>query len=287
MLTLGNYLDICPYSMAGLIRYIFSKSFVKNLVLAFAVLMIIIFLLFALMRLYTGHGEVQPIPDLIGMELNDAHKLVEQESLRLVIEDSAYVEDALPGSIISQNPSHGYMKSDSSGIQARMVKENRKIYVTLASYLPPKVEIPDMVGKSKRIALNLLDITGIKVESMEYVPDNVCTDCVLKQLYKGKEIEPGTRIYRGEGITLVLGKKNAGYVSIPKISGFKYSEAKTILNRVSLNIGQITGGCEDCASERDTSNAFILKQYPDFGSSVGVGTSIDVYLTQDASLIDR
>jgi beta-lactam-binding protein with PASTA domain len=273
--------------MGELFRYIFSKSFVKNLILAFAVLMILIFLLFALMRIYTGHGEVQPIPNLVGMELNNAHELLNNESLRLVIEDSAYVEDASPGTIISQNPSHGYMKSDSSGIQQRMVKENRKIYVTLASYLPPKVEIPDMVGKSKRIALSLLEITGIKVESMEYVPDNVCTDCVLKQLYKGKEIEPGTRIYKGEGITLVLGKKNARYVSIPKISGFKYSEAKTILNRVSLNIGQITGGCEGCVSQSDSSNAYILKQYPDFGSSVEVGTSIDVYLTQDASLIDR
>ncbi|NND93799.1 MAG: PASTA domain-containing protein, partial [Flavobacteriales bacterium] len=136
-------------------------------------------------------------------------------------------------------------------------------------------------------ALNLLEITGIMVVNIEYVPDNVCTDCVLKQLYQGKEIEPGTRLYKGEGITLVLGKKNAELVSIPKISGFKYSEAKNILNRVSLNLGKVLGGCENCATPQDTANSFILKQYPDFGSSVDVGTAVDVYLTQDANMLDR
>jgi len=273
--------------MRDLFRYIFSKAFIKNMVIASAVMLLLIFLLFTLMRFYTSHGDVQPVPDLTGMHLDEAQQVADEQGLRLEVDDETYVKNAEPGSIITQNPSHAFMESDSSGFKPRMVKENRKIYVTIASSTPPKVEIPDLVGKSKRIALNLLQITGIEIESIEYVPDNVCTDCVLKQLYKGKEIEAGTRIYKGEQITLVLGKKNSRYVSIPKINGFKYGEAKTILNRVSLNIGQVTGGCEGCLSARDTSEAYILKQFPDFGGSVNVGTEIDVYLTRDPSLLDN
>ena len=272
--------------MAGLFKFIFSKSFVKQAVFASIALIVLILLLFFWMSSYTSHGQEQPVPDLIGMDLRAADQLASDQGLRLVPEDSSYVEGAKPGSIISQNPDFEYMPVDSSGVQERMVKKNRKIYVTIASYLPPMVEIPDLVGKSKRIALDLLDITGIKVEAMEYVPDNVCTDCVLKQLYKGKKLEPGTKLYKGESITLILGKKNASYVSIPKITGYTYKEAQNILNRVSLNMGTILGGCDGCESALDTAQAYVLRQSPDIGGSLNVGGTLDVYLTLDPTLIE-
>ncbi|NNC84242.1 MAG: PASTA domain-containing protein [Flavobacteriales bacterium] len=273
--------------MADLVKYIFSKTFVKHVVIASASLLLAIFLLFVLMRFYTSHGETRPIPDLVGMHIDDAAQMVDEQGLRITVEDEAYIEDALPGSVISQNPSPTYMLPDSSGVEPRMVKENRRIYVTIASKNAPQVEFPDLKGKSKRIALSLLEITGIEIETIDYVPDRVCTDCVLKVLYKGKEIEPGTKLRKGDQVTLVLGKKNSQYVSIPKISGYTYDEAQTILNRVSLNLGRVVGGCHDCASERDTLSAFVLKQFPDFGNSVEMGTEVDVHLTTDERLLDQ
>jgi beta-lactam-binding protein with PASTA domain len=281
----GLSLIFAQETMAGLFKFIFSKSFVKQGILAAITLVALILLLFFWMSSYTSHGQEQPVPDLIGMDLRAADQLLHEQGLRLVPEDSSYVEGAKPGSIISQNPAFEYMPVDSSGVMKRMVKKNRKIYVTIASYLPPRVEIPDLVGKSKRIALDLLAITGIKVEAMEYVPDNVCTDCVLKQLYKGKKIEAGTKLYKGESITLILGKKDASYVNVPKITGFTYKEAKNILNRLSLNMGTVLGGCDDCISSLDTAQTYILQQTPDIGGSLNVGGSIDVYLTDDPSLI--
>lgn len=272
--------------MAGLFRFIFSKSFVKHLIFALIAFVLLVLLLFFWMKSYTSHGQEQPVPDLIGMDLYAADRLINEQGLRLVPEDSSYVEGATPGSIISQNPDFEYMPADSSSMQQRMVKKNRKIYVTIASYLPPKVEIPDLVGKSKRIALDLLEITGIKVEAMEYLPDNVCTDCVLKQLYKGKELEPGTKLFKGESITLILGKKNASYVNVPEITGYTYKEAQNILNRVSLNMGVVLGGCDGCVSALDTAQAYILRQSPNIGGSLNVGGSLDVYLTRDRTLIE-
>jgi len=193
--------------MKTLFQFIFSRAFLINGVLAVVVLVAIVFGLFALMSSYTQHGQEQPVPDLVGMELPDAKELIAEQNLRIVVEDSTWLPDAKPGLILAQLPTAEYMPSDSTGMKSRMVKENRKIYVTMASYLPPQIEFPDLIGKSKRIALSLLEISGIKVEAVEYVPDNVCTDCVLKQLYKGKEIVPGTRIFKGESVTLVLGKR--------------------------------------------------------------------------------
>lgn len=237
------------------------------------------------MKFYTNHGEQQAVPNLIGMDLIEAQELIASQGLRIEAEDSSYFEGATPGSILTQSPDHEYLSPDSAGMTQRMVKSNRKIYVSIASYLPPKVEMPDMVGKSKRIALDLLKTTGFRIEGLEYVPDRVCTDCVIKQLYKGKEIEPGTKIYKGESITLILGRKDASYVSTPKLSGYTYEEAKNILNRLSLNMGEVLGGCEGCKNELDTLSAYVLKQYPELGGSLNTGEQVDVYLTQDASLI--
>lgn len=267
----------------SLFRFIFSRSFIKHLSLALLLAGILLGLSYFGIQNYTEHDKTQEVPELRGMDLKDAVRLASDQGLRVQAEDSSYVEGSIPGSVLTQNPEPEYMAIDSSGAVKRMVKNNRKIYVTIASYLPPKVEVPNLVGKSKRIALDILKVAGIKVEAMEYVPDRVCTDCVLKQQYNGKEIKVGTKIYRGESITLVLGKKDANYVSIPKIEGYTYLEAQNILNRQSLNMGTILSGCEDCKNELDTANAFVLTQRPDIGGSIDVGGSINVILTTDRS----
>ena len=274
-------------TMKEVFRFIFSKRFPLHLLLAGASLIIILFLAFAWMSNYTEHGDTQPVPDLVNMDVSEAQRLIEQENLRLEVEDSVFVEDAVPGTVVSQNPPATYLDPKDSTVQLNMVKSQRKVYVSIASYLPPKVEVPDLVGKSKRSALNLLEIIGLRVGQMRYEPDQVCTDCVLEQLYDGQPIAPGTRLFKGESIVLVLGRKDAQYVSIPKIEGFTYAEAQNILNRVSLNLGGVIGGCDECETKRDTMESFVLRQLPAWGSSTSLGTPIEVHLTQDPSLLEK
>ena len=284
---LRNYLCAIIPRMISYIRFLFSKEGIKHLVMAGACLLILFFLLFAWMSSYTNHGEQQMVPDLTGMTLGEAKTLLDDQDLRYEVEDSLYVPDAVPGTIQAQSPEATLLDPKSGETMARMVKENRLIYLTVASSLPPKVELPDLVGMSKRSAINLLSIIGIEIDQIEYVPDEVCTDCVLKQTYKGANLKPGTRLFKGEKVSLVLGKQNTTYVSVPKIEGFTMGDAKNILNRVSLNMGIILGGCDDCLSSSDTLSAFILRQEPGFGNSVNTGTGVDVYLTRDASLLDE
>ena len=272
--------------MIDYIRFLFSKAGMKHLVMAGACLLILFFMLFAWMYSYTNHGEHQPVPDLTSMTLDQARAVLEEQNLRFRIEDSVYVADAVPGSIQAQSPEAMLLDPKSGESIARLVKQNRLIYLTVASSLPPKVELPDLVGMSKRSAINVLAIIGIEIDQIEYVPDEVCTDCVLKQTYKGVTIKAGTRLFKGEKISLVLGKQTAQYVSVPNIEGYTFGDAKNILNRVSLNMGSILGGCENCVTSSDTLSMFIQRQEPGLGNSVNTGTGIDVYLSRDASSPD-
>ncbi|MDA0972848.1 MAG: PASTA domain-containing protein [Bacteroidetes bacterium] len=272
--------------MISYIRFVFSKAGLKHIIMAGAVLLILFFLLFAWMASYTDHGDLQVVPDLTGMDFEASKALLEKQGLRCKVEDSLYVPEAVPGSIISQSPEHFTKDLETGEARERMVKTNRVVYCTIASYLPPKVEMPDLVGMSKRAAINILGIIGIEIQDMEYVPDEVCTDCVLKQTYNGAVLKPGTKLYKGEKVSLVLGKQSAQYVSVPDIKGYSYADAKTILNRVSLNMGAVYGGCEDCYSRTDTMNAFILRQDPEERGNLSIGGEVSVYLTTDRSLIE-
>jgi len=284
--ALSDYLCGIIHRMIDYIKFLFSKEGIKHLIMAGASLLILFCLLFAWMSSYTNHGEVQAVPELSGMTVAEAKALLKDQDLRFKVEDSLYVEDAIPGTIQAQAPEAKVLDPKTGEMVAQMVKENRLIYLTVASELPPRVELPDLVGMSKRSAMNLLATIGIEVAELSYVPDEVCTDCVLRQTYHGASIKAGTWLFKGEKISLVLGKQTAQYISVPKIEGFSYADAKNILERLSLIMGTVTGGCESCTSSADTMSSFILRQEPAYGNSVNIGLGVDVYLTRDASLLD-
>ena len=69
------------------------------------------------------------------------------------------------------------------------VKPGRKIYLVLNASQAKMINMPKLVDLSKRQAISVMDIIGLKVEELQYRPDP-CVDCVIAQVYKGKPILP-------------------------------------------------------------------------------------------------
>jgi hypothetical protein len=121
---------------------------------------------------------------------------------------ASIVEDRPKGSVVDQDPDAG-----------REVKPGRKVYLVLNAHQPKMIDMPQLVDLSKRQALSVLEILGLKVRELLYKPDP-CTDCVIAQLYKGRPIAADERIRRGEAITLVLGAGERGErVPVPALVG--------------------------------------------------------------------
>ena len=105
----------------SIFRFLFSKTFLKQLGLALLIIIALIFVVRWWLSSSTNHDERIAVPDIKGMTL----ELVEQElsnvDLRYFIIDSAnYNPDYPRYSVIEQNPAAG-----------KFVKENRKIYLVL------------------------------------------------------------------------------------------------------------------------------------------------------------
>ena len=194
------YLCNSNYYPMSIIKFIFSKSFVKQLVLALIILVVFIFLVKWWLSGTTNHDQRIAVPDIKGMTL----ELVEQElsnaDLRYFIIDSAnYNPDYPKYSVIDQDPSAG-----------KFVKENRQIYLVLNPSGYRKLTIPDIIDKTRRQAEPTLKALGFKIGKITYI-DHIGKDEVRGLKHKGKDIDPGDQLQKTAVIDLILGNGKGDY----------------------------------------------------------------------------
>lgn len=223
------------------------------------------------LRSYTMHGEHVRVPALRGLSFQEASELLAQRQLHALVIDSVHVQDVPRGAVVEQDPASG-----------AEVKPGRKIYLVMNASRPKMLNMPRLVDLSKRQALSVLEILGLKVKSIEYRPDP-CLDCVVAQLYNGQPIAPDTKIPHGEEITLVLGSGDrGGHVSVPDLIGLAHQEAQATLNLASLNRGVVVD-CSGCNTAADSALARVYRQSPPSGGRLALGMGVDIWLTTDST----
>lgn len=185
----------------GLFRFIFSKTFVIQLVLAVGVLLVLAFLTLQWLDYSTNQDQRIEVPDLAKMNLDNVEEQLDELDLRYEILDSANFNPDFPRySVIDQAPAPG-----------KFVKENRKIYLTLNPSGYRKVEIPDLIRKTRRQALPTLRSLGFKIGDISYKKD-IAQDAVLELRHNGKLIQPGDMLMKTSTIDLVLGDSTGKYL---------------------------------------------------------------------------
>lgn len=181
----------------GLINFLFSKTFVKQLLLAVVAIVVLGFFVLKWLNYTTNHGEFETVPDLRGKSLEVAQMDLEDNNLVMQVQDSANYNPNYPKySVIDQNPTAG-----------EQVKESRKIYLTINPSGYRKVLVPDLKERTFRQAKPTLEALGFKVGSITY-KDNIAKDQVLDVKFQGSSIQPGTKLPKTSKIDLVLGNGN-------------------------------------------------------------------------------
>ena len=155
---------------------------------------LILFFFYIYLPATTNHNETITVPDLIGTPFDNIDELLTNRDLRYeVVVDSGYSEKFDPEMILSQNPKGG-----------SKVKENRKIYLTLNANVPPQVRMPNLINTDLLNAEDILSSNGLKRGEITYVPD-LRENAVIKQQLEGEEIEPGSMLFKGSTIDLIIG----------------------------------------------------------------------------------
>ena len=130
-----------------------------------------------MVKISTNHNQKIKVPDLAKLSLDLAEEKLAELDLRFVVLDSSnYNPDFPKHSVIEQLPEAG-----------EFVKENRKIYLTLNRSGYVFLEVPNVIGKTKRQAAPTLVSMGFQIGEIEY-SSYIALDEVLEMSYKGKKI---------------------------------------------------------------------------------------------------
>lgn len=163
---------------------------------------VLIIAMFFFLNFYTHHDKaLTEVPDLDGIRVDKALRILEDGGFQYVITDTIYRDGKPLLSIIDQNPSAG-----------EEVKHGRIIYLKLNSKEVPDVEMPALAGKtSYKQAVRLLGNRGLDIGTKIKRPDPHIKDPdsepVLEQRLHGDStaISPGTKLKRHTRIDLVVG----------------------------------------------------------------------------------
>ncbi len=197
------------------IQFVFSKAFLKQLLLAIVVLLVLAFLILWWLRFSTNHNETIEVPNLAKMSLDKVEEKLDEMDLRYEILDSAnYNPDFPKYSVIEQIPKPG-----------KFVKEDRKLYLTLNPSGYRKIEVPDVLGRTRRQAEPTLLAMGFKIGKISYRPH--ISDNVLEMRYKGEKLEVGTPLQKTSVIDLIVGDESLNRIQTEDDSSEENLEAPT------------------------------------------------------------
>jgi len=254
---------------------IVQRIFLRNMILAFLIVVIGTFIIILILKIYTRHSEELSVPELRGLTLEEAVITATSRQMQVVVFDSVFLTDFERGTVVDHHPKAGFK-----------VKRNRKIFLTMNAMNPERVPMPDLISLTFRQATARLETYSLKVGEVTYEPD-IGINLVLQQKVSGKEILPGDSISKGSFIDLVLGKGLSDEMTaVPVLTGLKLEEARIMAADRFLRIGGILKD-NTIMNEEDRINAWIYQQRPDTGSNamLPLGSSIDIWITLDSTKI--
>lgn len=215
---------------------------------------------------YTNHNQEIAIPDLSKMKIQDALKQLDELGLAYEIDSVKYDSTKPSFAILDFYPAAGFK-----------VKEGRRIFIKSNPKTWRPVALPDIVGKSKRLAFTQLKLAGLVVGDTIYEPD-IAKDAVLRVLFQGKQISKDTELPRFAKVDIVLGKGLEYGVATPGLVGMALDQAKSSIRANRFEIGRI----EVQGAVTDSLKLRVFYQYPLQGDNYDQGLPVDLWVSEMA-----
>lgn len=255
-------------------KFITRQHFLVNLLVALGLFFGIIFTFLSLLKVITRHNQYEKVPEVVNKSYDEAYKLLSDAGFDVEVQDSVWDPKIKPLTVIKQAPEPN-----------QMVKASRIIYLTVNRAQPPLIDMPNLVGFSFRNALIYIEQVGLVLGDTTRKPD-IARDAVLEQLYNGKPVTPGTRLFAGSKVSFVLGSGlgDTEY-PVPDLIGLTLGEAKAMLAAAGINVGAIIPDPD----VTDKESAYVYRQNPATTTSlpdgskqanrIREGQSVDLYLS--------
>lgn len=180
--------------------FLTSKVFVKQLLIALVIIIVVIFGLLQWLKLSTNHGQKIGVPNLDKMTVQKAEETLSTLNLEYIVLDTVdYRENYPPYTVVEQDP-----------LPQVGVKEGRKVYIKVNAGGYSNVDVPDLIQKTYRAAVPMLKSAGLQEGKKTYKP-YLAKDVVLEMWQGGRKLQPGDKVQKASKIDFVLGDGKTGY----------------------------------------------------------------------------
>ncbi len=232
----------------------------KKLLIIIGVLIIAIIIFNSvIMPLYVKHSRLTKVPNIVGMNYNDAKKILNEFGLDVKQGDVRYDESKSVGLVLEQNPNAD-----------EQVKVGRRIYLVVCGG-EQLIEVPKLSGRSLRDAKYTLEQRGLQVGDIVKKYSNLYPeDVIISQV-----IQPGSRVKKSTKIDVIVSLgAQLGNILVPDVTGKTLKEAMKIIDERKLQVGKINYQPSEQPSGK------ILDQYPKKDKYVNEKSTIDLFVAK-------
>jgi serine/threonine-protein kinase len=209
---------------------------------------------YIIMPIYVRASKEVEVPDICGLEFENAKKVLSQKNLSGEFDIERYCEGIPPGIVVSQRPAPG-----------RIVKQGKKIFLTLSKGREG-VRVPYIIGLDINQANNILGSSDLFIGKISYRHSPSKENTVLSTNPPADSI-----LSRYSRINLILSKGPLSF-NMPDLSGYHFEDAKRNIRQLGLQLGEVT-----YTTNSPLCNTVIL-QSPRAGEEVKQGDKVNLML---------
>ena len=177
---------------------------IKNIALALAIVLVLVFMVMLWLNIYTSHGRQVSVPDVKGMQVEQAAPFFKQRSLQYIVMDSIFIRNKPAGSILETTPP-----------AETHVKEGRIIYLTVNSATAQLLIVPQVTEMSRRKAESTLRLSGFETIRIQSRPGPFFDYVVGLETTGGDPVVAGSRLRANTPLVLLVGS-GVGETPIPE-----------------------------------------------------------------------
>lgn len=209
---------------------------------------------YIVMPIYVKSSREVEVPDVCGLEFEEAKQLLAENRLSGEFEVERFSEGIPPGIVVSQRPAPG-----------KIVKQGKKVFLTVSKG-EESVRIPYVIGLDINQANNILLSSGLFLGEITHKNSPSKENTIISTDPPAESILP-----RGSRVNLVLSKGPLSF-NIPDLTGYTLENAKKKITRLGLELGEVT-----YTTNSPLCNTVIL-QSPIAGEEVKQGDKVNLIL---------
>lgn len=149
------------------------------------------------LNIYTRHDQTIVVPNVKGLQVEEAASFISSAGLYYEVVDSVYRRGGTPGAIVEQIPK-----------AASQIKLGRTIFLTVQAVGQPMISVPDLTDYSQRQAASLLQALGFTNIQIEEVSSEY-KDLVISVEYNNRPIAKGQKIPQNAFLRMKVGNGQA------------------------------------------------------------------------------